>query len=226
MGQAVKSLKSTLWRLEQHLPEAARMALLCRRRSAYWRRAGVIFVHVPKAAGISVSKALYGRPLSHVPGTAIRHHCPDLWRDLPSFAILRDPVERAQSAWGFARAGGSDLAGVSPVAQAATARFDRFADFVEGWLGHADLTTADPMFRPQSSYVSDADGAVLVDHLFPLTALDQAQNWLEEVLARPIDLPHLNASTAPSDPVAAEVAERIREIYAADCALYTRLAVP
>ena len=210
-----------LWQVEQRLPMETRHALMCRRRRVPWQRSGVIFVHVPKAAGSSVSHALYGRSLGHIPARAIRRHCPDLWRDLPRFAILRDPAERAFSAWRFARSGGSDLAGVSTGARRAVAGFAGFAEFVEGYLARADLARADPIFRPQVSFV--CDGEAVLPRLFPLDRLDRAAEWVAERLGRRVAFAALNRSGAPETPLPAALSARIAAIYAADQRLFSEV---
>lgn len=43
------------------LPYSVKAPLWISHRKSYWSSAGIIFVHVPKAAGTSVSHTLYGR---------------------------------------------------------------------------------------------------------------------------------------------------------------------
>lgn len=216
-------LKSALWTLERQLPEEIRLALLCRRRSGFWREAGAILIHVPKAAGTSVSRALYGRSLGHIPASAMMRHGRELFGSLPSFAILRDPAERAYSAWRFAASGGNALAGIDPAAHRAAADHGDFESFLTGWLERADLGRADPVFRPQSFYVCDGEGQPLVDRLFPIGRMDAVETWLAETTGRPIRIPELNRSGAPpalSDALRA----RVEALYPQDTVLYAASA--
>lgn len=48
------------------LPEELRAWILVQRRSPLWLRSGIVFVHIPKAAGTSFNQALYGRFMGHV----------------------------------------------------------------------------------------------------------------------------------------------------------------
>lgn len=224
MTAATEYLRKTWWQVEQRLPEAVQLALICQRRRPHWARAGVIFIHVPKAAGTAISHALYGRALGHVPATAVARHCPELWQRAESFAVLRGPVDRALSAWRFARTGGTEVAGISAEAQAAVAGFESFADFATGYLARTDLTRADPVFRPQAGYVCDGAGEVMVGHLFTLPALNRVETWLAATLGRPIEIGELNRSRGQPAQCDPQTAALVREIYGADQALLARLA--
>jgi hypothetical protein len=79
------------WRIP-YPPSAQR-----RHRIAAIQESGVLFIHVPKNAGTSVCDRLYGEQIKH---ETVRYYAmvaPDLL-DLPSFAIVRDPVARFLSA--------------------------------------------------------------------------------------------------------------------------------
>ena len=69
------------------------------RNLAHYRQCGAVFVHVPKNAGSSISRALYGRSLGHKTAQEMMAYNPKLFQELDSFAVLRDPLERAISAW-------------------------------------------------------------------------------------------------------------------------------
>ncbi|MEM7507112.1 MAG: sulfotransferase family 2 domain-containing protein [Pseudomonadota bacterium] len=217
------AVKTALWSLEQRLPEGARMRLLCHRRRGHWAQAGVIFVHVPKAAGTSISHLLYGRSLGHLPAVAIRRHCPVLWSDLPSFAVMRAPLERALSAWRFARQGGTSLAGIGREGRERAGQSD-FAGFVDGYLSQIDLDRADPVFRPQAHYLCDAAGEMLPDAVFPFDRLDLLRDWLRARLGRAVSLPALNRSDAGEERCDPTLRKRIEALYAQDVDLYARVS--
>lgn len=65
-------MKDIAFRIWRTLPDSVRVPLDILRRCPRWKATGVIFVHVPKAAGVSVSRALYGRPLGHFRALDIR----------------------------------------------------------------------------------------------------------------------------------------------------------
>jgi hypothetical protein len=80
----LQSLRSTkvgarLLQLQDRLPNELKHALMCVRRRGIWSKRGVIFVHVPKAAGTSIANALYGRSAGQMTAVQIKRYCPDLF---------------------------------------------------------------------------------------------------------------------------------------------------
>ena len=179
------------------VPPAVQRALLVRRRARRWRDAGIVFIHVPKSAGTSISLMLYGSFVGHVTVRDILRYGSDATRALPRFAIVRNPWDRAVSAWRFARAGGGKGdrggAGMSRPWLYQSERFASFEAFVEEWLVDQDLEKADPVFRPQLPFVADGD-EIGVDFLGRFENLASTQAYVEEVTGRPAALRHVNRS--------------------------------
>ena len=142
---------------------------MARRRAPIWQHHEVIFIHVPKCAGSSVNEALYGRFMGHIPAHVIARFCDAQTAALPAFALLRDPVARAVSAYNFVRAGAGAGTGVISQVRAPqrfhVPAFESFDRFAQEWLPAQTLSKADPVFRTQASYVCDPKGSVLVEHL-------------------------------------------------------------
>lgn len=92
-----------------------------RERITTIQRRGVLFIHVPKNAGTSVCHQLYGTQIKH---ETVRYYASVAPRvlDLPSFAILRDPVCRFLSAFAYASNGGTRDRKVARPSTRATAR--------------------------------------------------------------------------------------------------------
>jgi len=193
-------------------------------RSLFWRMPAamrarrLIFVHVPRAAGTSIVRMLYG------PGS-IRHYSmryyraidPVFAREAQSFALLRDPVDRFISAYAFVRSRGTPASRLSAVFAAQTAHIasvDDYLAFLEA-RGPLDL---DFVMRPQSWFVCDSNGAVLVKQLF-LYGEDHAA--LGDFLkAHGIAmLPWLNRAERNEVNLTARQLGRIESLYAQDFAL-------
>ena len=133
------------------------------------RARNLIFVHVPRVAGTSIVRALYGEGcIHHYSMRYYRTVDPGFAQSAPSFAVLRDPIDRFASAFAFVRAGGTDSCRLSDVFLRQTqglARVDDYLAFLEE-RGPLDL---DFVMRPQSWFVTDSDtGAILVKDLFLL----------------------------------------------------------
>merc|ERR1712146_625110 len=83
-------------------------------RTTFWwqnfTKQGCIFVHVPKCAGTSIEGLLYNVKIpasQHFTARELRRMWPSKFKALPSFAILRNPLERAISAYKYIIGGGN-----------------------------------------------------------------------------------------------------------------------
>lgn len=208
---------------------AAREALLVFRRRSLWVKAGMIFVHVPKNAGSSVNDALYGQFMGHIPAWRIKQLAPKTFTRFPSFALLRDPVNRCRSAYEFAKAGRGEgaglLAGMNRPERYKIPEFNSFEQFVTEWLPLQNLDAADPVFRSQSSYVCDRSGAIIVGRLGTVETLANMEGWLTQQLGRPVVIGHTNRTPRTSEASKIDPATQnaIRHLYRQDCTLYEQV---
>ena len=69
-------------------------------------RTGAIFVHIPKAAGSSVSEALFGCQVGHVAISELYAANYPAARRCFKFTIVREPLDRLHSAFQFLQRGG------------------------------------------------------------------------------------------------------------------------
>jgi hypothetical protein len=165
---------------EEDIYDRACGALPLLARALWWRmpaamrRRKLIFVHVPRAAGTSVVRALYGSGcIRHVSMRYYRAVHPRLAAQAQSFALLRDPIDRFLSAYNFVRRGGTPSCRLSDAFAAQTAHIASVDDYLSFLEGRRPLDL-DFVMRPQSWFVCDRDGAVLVKRLF-LYGEDQVQ---------------------------------------------------
>ena len=187
------------------------------------RRRNLIFVHVPRVAGTSIARALYG------PGCT-RHHsiryfktvAPRFWEAADSFAVIRDPFDRFVSSYAFTRSGGTESCRLSDVFVRQTAGLKSVDDYLS-FLEERDDLSLDFVMRPQSWFVCDLEtGAPLVRRLF-LYGQDDA--LLAEYLKSQgvAQLPWLNMSERMPLLLCARQKRRIEKIYARDFALVEAL---
>jgi hypothetical protein len=184
-----------------------------RKRLAAVQEAGVLFVHVPKNAGQSVSEALYRVQIRHNSIRYYRRATPDLAR-LPSFAILRDPADRFLSAYHYGLSGGT---ADNRITHGLRRRYMQFRS-VHDALDHVEAARSpyeiDHIFRPQSWYVTDETGAPAVDRLLHISDLQRLPTLLPQLARRPIG--HINGGGERSARLSADAEARVRRLYAAD----------
>ena len=88
-----------------------RMKLLALRRLSLYKSSGLIFIHIPKNAGTSITNTIYNQFVGHCRAKDIIFFDSHAFERLLSFSILRDPIERAASAYFFAKRGSTNASG-------------------------------------------------------------------------------------------------------------------
>jgi hypothetical protein len=124
-----------------------------------------IFVHIPKAAGISVNIALfgnYGGGHQTVRGYK-RIFGPIVYRRYFSFTFVRNPYERLVSAWNFLNHGGFKN-NEHNWAKKHLSGFTSFDEFVREWLNEKTIWSINH-FKPQYSFVCDINLTPEVDFI-------------------------------------------------------------
>ena len=112
-----------------------------------------IFVHIPKCAGISVVKSLFGDfDCGHT--SLLRYQimfAPEEFRRYFKFTFVRNPFDRLVSAYFFMQKGGLNEKD-RRWAQRKLARFDSFEAFVKNWVTPFNVERA-LHFRPQTRFI-------------------------------------------------------------------------
>lgn len=174
------------------------MSLLVRRQTPIWLRAGIVFIHIPKAAGTSINEALFDRFMGHARAEdLIRSGSVEL-STLPRFAIARNPWDRLVSAYRFARrgkgAGGAHQAWVWRPEQYQVPQCASFERFVNEWLAPRDIRKLDGIFQPQWYFVCGPNGELLVDHMGRVEDLEPTVDFIERAIGRRPAIPESNRS--------------------------------
>ncbi|TCM19589.1 sulfotransferase family protein [Novosphingobium sp. PhB165] len=180
------------------------------------RMSGLLFIHVPKNAGTSISDRLYGAQTKHASAIYYARAAPDLLI-LPSFAIVRNPVERFLSAYRYARAGGTLHRTISAPFRERYSGFRSIDDAIDHLAAARSPFDLDHVFRPQSWYLLDASGQLAVDRLIPYERIGE----IGRLLRRPDleNLPQFNrCETACELPGRAQL-DFLHQFYAHDFAL-------
>lgn len=174
------------------------------------RRTRCLFIHIPKAAGSSVSMSLYGRQIGHHDWRYWRTEYPASTAELFSFSVVRDPFQRFISAFGFLRSGG-----MNPRDAAFGSRYlEKHADsssWAESLIDYElqNIALDYPHFRPQFEFVRDVDWNIGVELVIPLEFLDTGLEEVGQKIGQSLSVKRLNPRSQTN---AHELSPRAREI--------------
>lgn len=137
-----------------------------------------IFVHIPKAAGVSVSVSLLGKPIAHL--TALDYQAlygKKEFSECFKFSFVRNPFSRLISSYEYVQSGGhgpKDEKIVSIVKP-----YKSLGDFLMNYLNPA-RAKALRYFRPQHFFVCDSDDHIMVDYLGRFENLEKDYEYVRE----------------------------------------------
>jgi len=191
-------------------------------RRWHWRRAGVLFVHVPKAAGTSISTALYGRFLGHYRLEEVRSFDPRLIETLPTFSVARNPWDRCLSAYRFSKR--PEIAdGKTPSLNIDVRRelqhFETFDSFLYDWLRGKDVNALDYVFQEQSFFMCNSENEMELEFIGKVERIHEVETWLSDTTGRDIKIGALNKSGNAIDYRShynADTRKLVKQIYARD----------
>ena len=135
-------------------------------------------------------------------------------RQIETMSIIREPRDWLGS-WYRYRAR-PEISGSA----SSTAGMD-FAQFVTGWLSDPEPEYA--RVGRQSRFVANAEGKIIVDHLFRYEDLDQAVDFLQQRLGVTLDLGRRNISPQADLSLPPALEARLQREAAADFDLWARL---
>jgi hypothetical protein len=151
-----------------------------------------LFIHVPKCAGSSICAAMFENwSPGHLPLYWYEQQFPQQYAASFKFAFVRDPLERAYSAYAFLR--GNALGRRDHAAQQLVSHYRDFDDFVGRWL-HPETINRQLHFAAQTDFVTDSLGHLALDFVGYQEHLARDFQLVCEKLGRSVALPHLNAS--------------------------------
>ena len=169
------------------------------RRYPHWKKQGAIFIHVPKVAGTSINKAIYGRTLGHYTAVEIKNKFPNLYNECFVFSFVRNPWSRAVSAYKFAKQGRTESMGVYKPEQYQIPEFETFERFVKEWLALRDINELDYIFQPQVRFLTDSNGEIIVDYVEKLENLANGIAEVEKNLNKKINVGRANSTSSADD---------------------------
>ena len=181
-----------------------------------------IFIHVPKTAGVSLIKAIYG-------DVTLEGHRSFYFNSIIldiedkkyfSFSFVRNPFDRLYSAYMFLRGGGmNDLD--KRVFSTYLSRFIDFEDFVLNGLNNKLIFRITHLI-PQHEFLCDKKGNILVDFVGRFENLDSDINSLSVRLNKNIELNHYNSNIKKDyqDLYTPEMVDIVTRIYQKDLTIF------
>jgi hypothetical protein len=154
-----------------------------------------IFIHIPKAAGISIEAALFSEKVGHKKILWYALHDYQRFTSYFKFTFVRNPFARVVSAFFFLKKGGRNRFDAHWAEQHLSA-FNRLDEFVYALQdkSFAMSILAWQHFSPQYPYVTDPYGRILVDFIGKVETIDTDFRYVCSQLNVRTALPHHNRS--------------------------------
>lgn len=180
-----------------------------------------VFIHVPKCAGSSVARALFGStPTGHMPLYWYEKQFNERYVNYFKFAFVRDPLQRVHSAYSYLL---QEAQHRDKSAHELVNRYSDFDAFVDDWLRTENISRQ-IHFAPQHYFLQDSMGHINLDFIGRQENLDADFRRLCIHLHTKAELPHINQSPRPAhqskDFCSAATRRRVREVYARDYELF------
>lgn len=193
-------------------------------RYYYWNRERCIFVHVPKAAGTSINRAIYGRTLGHYTAVEVQSYFPGLYEKAFVFSVVRNPWDRVLSAYRFAKRGGTAYMGLANAEQYLIPEYKTFEHFLFEWLAHREPTELDFVFQPQYQFLCNDSNQIMVDYVGKVETLSDDLCFLDKKLNRTLNIQHSNTTGDGSSYIDyyrdRDMVALISQLYATDIAIF------
>lgn len=192
-------------------------------------RRRLIFVHIQKTGGSAINLA-FGQPQNppekHRDATELRAlYGEAAWSQSFKFSIVRNPWDRLVSWWtmidsmrAHVAAGGAASGFIRYVLQNALS-FEQFIG-LDGEIADADGRKR--VLRPQLSYITDAEGRLMVDHVGRFERLGAEVAVVAALRGKPVTLRRINASQHGPyhEAYTPSMRDRVGEAFAADIAAF------
>jgi hypothetical protein len=144
--------------------------------------------------------------------------CPDDWAALDKLAVVRDPVSRFLSAYGFALAAGTKEGAIRWRSEYERPAYRDANIFVRDYLVQGKIFDKDLIFWPQTHFVCDSAGRPVSGlQLFTTRQFQAVEEFLEtRGHAAPHRLNRSKPATGLNLNLSADTLHLLRALYAAD----------
>lgn len=177
----------------------------------------LVFIHIPKAAGTSVTELLYGKRNGHLSAKVVKSRLKNFESKI-SFSVSRNPYTRLESAYRFAKLGNTKNGAISDAKKYQVKEFSTFESFVKEWLVNQNVESLDPVFQPQYKFVCNNKEEFLLDKIFKLENLTDLEVFLSNELDKKVKIGVINKTNnlKKNFEYSKEIKEIIYSIYEKD----------
>lgn len=212
-----KTAKTTLKTLSPRLFKRWKHRQLARS----YQRASLVYIHIAKAGGTSITAPLFRHPVGHRSIRQVQSICPKQVEQFPVFTVVRNPWDRLYSAYNHARQGGGSDTDVSPRFDYTSQAFSTFDSFIVNWLqAQENIGSIDMIFRAQKWFLGGSESIKLFDHIGRLEDLGPTVSWIEAQSGRKIEIQHRNRTSPVAASGEIEVSQQawkiVHNLYQAD----------
>lgn len=189
-----------------------------------------IFIHIPKAGGISVIKSLYGEQADGI-GHRTYLHFMNVYGKYNfdryfKFTFVRNPFDRLLSAYQFLKKGGMD-SNDERFQREVLSHYDTFEHFVMGCLNEKNILNQDIWihFYPQYKFLCDENDNILVDFVGRFECFSEDYDTIRNRVPGASELKHLNKTkdkkiTSYREVYTPEMKEKVKRLYKKDLELF------
>lgn len=179
-----------------------------------------IFIHIPKTAGTSVTRALFGSESRHVPWNQYYEtNCRKFSRYF-KFTFVRNPWDRLLSAYTFLKRGGMDPADAA-WAKLHLSEFTTFEQFVHEWVNEENIRSW-VHFVPQHHWVCDMSFRCTMDFVGRMENIDRDFRFISDKLGVSAELACTNRTRSDhySRHYTGDMRDRVAQVYSDDIRLF------
>ena len=182
----------------------------------------IIFVHIPKTAGISLVKSIFGDVTleSHRSVSFYKQVFGNRYSDFFTFTIVRNPWDRLYSAYKFLEKGGVNIHDKNAF-ETHLSIYKDFEDFVLKGLNEKIIWEI-MHFIPQYEFVCDNNREIIVDYVGQFENLNKSVDKINNILKSEFELDHHNKNDKKDykDTYTTKMIEKVHQVYQKDIDIF------
>lgn len=189
----------------------------------------ILFIHIPKNAGSSVTEAIYGRSTGHRPAWMYMANSKKKFYDRTSFAVVRNPYDRFCSIFHHYLSSPRLSPWEANVGKTFFSKYSTPDEFAHAIAANSKRRAFFKTLTPSLSQTNwlKVNGKIAVQYLFLFEKMDKLEIFLRNILDDPqFFLPHANASKRHGSwekELGTEAKQIIKNLYKDDFQLWESL---